>query len=157
MNLLAGKGDLDKDGYNVWFSFDAQKRDRLDQSGVDWLKDNDFRGLPGGKLVRTPTNYYNGNPTQRFPHAAGPAQDLDYGAVNPGKSGRIWAYNPAQYTTLMPGIERYHAALHGSYRLTPATELTPNSSTAPATAPRSSARRYPSPAACAPGTPPRNR
>ncbi|WP_225547037.1 TonB-dependent receptor plug domain-containing protein [Chromobacterium violaceum] len=122
VNLLAGKGDLDKDGYNVWLSFDAQKRDRLDQSGVDWLKDNDFRGLPGGKLVRTPTNYYNGNPTQRFPHATGPAQDLDYGAVNPGKSGRIWAYNPAQYTTLMPGIERYHAALHGSYRLNAATE-----------------------------------
>lgn len=122
VNLLAGKGDLDKDGYNVWFSFDAQKRDRLDQSGVDWLKDNDFRGLPGGKLVRTPTNFYNGNPTQRFPNAVGPTQDLDYGAVNPGKSGRIWAYNPAQYTTLIPGIERYHAALHGSYRLNAATE-----------------------------------
>ncbi|KUM01665.1 TonB-dependent receptor [Chromobacterium sp. F49] len=121
-NLLAGKGDLERDGYNVWFSFDAQKRDRLDQTDVSWLKDNDFRNQQGGSLVRNVTNYYNGAPTQRFPNAAGPLQDIDYGAVNPGKSGRVWAYNPALYTTLMPGIERYHAALRGSYRLNAGAE-----------------------------------
>ncbi|WP_233492806.1 TonB-dependent siderophore receptor [Chromobacterium sp. ATCC 53434] len=122
VNLLAGKGDLDQDGYNVWFSFDAQKRDRLIQSDVDWLRDNDFRGQPGGALVRTPTNYYNGKPTDRAPNAAGPLVDTDYSTLNPDKSGRVWAYNPARYTTLMPGIERYHAALHGSYRLNAGAE-----------------------------------
>ncbi|RBJ73198.1 TonB-dependent receptor, partial [Pseudomonas sp. MWU12-2534b] len=121
-NLLAGKGDLEQDGYNLWFAFDSQKRGRLDQTDVSWLKDNDFRSLPGGKLERSVTNYYGSDPTKRVPKAIGPPQDTDYAALNPDKSGRVWAYNPAQYTTLMPAIERYHAALHGSYRLNAASE-----------------------------------
>ncbi|KIA80386.1 TonB-dependent receptor [Chromobacterium piscinae] len=121
-NLLAGKGDLEQDGYNIWFAFDSQKRGRLDQTDVSWLKDNDFRGLPGGSLNRAVTNYYGSNPTNRFPKAVGPLQDTDYSTLNPAKSGRVWAYNPAQYTTLMPAIERYHATLHGSYRLNATAE-----------------------------------
>ncbi len=118
-NLQAGHGSLEEDGYNVWVAFDAQKRDRLDTRQVSWLKDSDFRNYPAGNLDRAVTNYYNNDPTQRFPSATGSLVDTDYATLNAAKNGRVWAYNPADYATLMPGIERYHAAIHGSFKLTP--------------------------------------
>ncbi|GGY15340.1 TonB-dependent receptor plug domain-containing protein [Paludibacterium paludis] len=121
LRLLAGHGSLEEDGYNVWFAFDAQKRDRLDKSQVAWLKDGDFRGYPGGDLNRNVTNYYGTDPTNRFPRVSGPLADTDYATINPEKSGRVWSYNPADYSTLIPGIERYHAALRGTLKLNAST------------------------------------
>ncbi|TCV92337.1 iron complex outermembrane receptor protein [Luteibacter rhizovicinus] len=116
-HLLGGSGDLAKDGYNIFFAVDGQERDRLDQDDVGWMRDNDFRDKPGGRLNWTPTNYYNNDATQGFANAVGPVRKVDYGAITPGKSGQVWAYNPAQYTTLMPKVERYHSVLRGTLKL----------------------------------------
>ncbi|WP_230427359.1 TonB-dependent receptor [Collimonas humicola] len=116
-NILAGKGDLDKDGYNVYFSLDGQQRQELRASDVNYLSNADFRGQPGGRLGWTPTNYYNNDPRQGFANAVGPVQRVPWGAITPGKQGDVWAYNPARYDTLMPAIERYHALLHGSLQI----------------------------------------
>ncbi|MFC5741997.1 TonB-dependent receptor plug domain-containing protein [Dyella tabacisoli] len=117
-HLLLGHGDIKKDGYNVFFAVDGTRRSQLQQSDVSWLRDNDFRDKPGGRLNWTPTNYYNNDPTQGFANAVGPVQRVPYGAITPGKGGEVWAYNPAPYTSLIPGVERYHAVLRATVKLT---------------------------------------
>lgn len=113
----AGHGDIKKDRYNIYFAFDAQQRDRLQQDDVSWLRDSDFRDKPGGTLGWVPTNYYNNRATDRFANAVGPVVLQPYGAISPGKTGDVWAYNPAQYNTLMPKVERYHSVLRGTFQL----------------------------------------
>ena len=117
-HLLLGQGDLKKDGYNLFFALDGTRSSQLNQDDVSWLRDNDFRDKPGGRLNWTPTNYYNNDPTQGFANAVGPVRKVSYGAITPGKSGDTWAYNPAQYTSLIPGVERYHAVLKATVKLT---------------------------------------
>ncbi|WP_410209894.1 TonB-dependent receptor [Aquirhabdus sp.] len=116
-HILAGKGDLNKDGYNIFFSLDGQQRDQLDQSDVSYLKDSDYRNQQGGRLNWNVTNFYNNDQTQGFAHAVGPVQRVPWSAVSPGKQGDVWAYNPAEYNTLMPSINRYHALLHGTLQI----------------------------------------
>ncbi len=115
--LQTGFGKLEADGYSVVLSVDAQQRDTLQQTDVAWLKDSDFRGNPSGALGWTPTNYVNGNPTQLLGGLQGPLQLQPYGAITPGKSGQVLAFNPAQYRTLIPGIKRVHASLRGTVRI----------------------------------------
>ncbi|AXI04163.1 TonB-dependent receptor [Aquirhabdus parva] len=115
--FLAGKGDLNKDGYNIFFSLDGQIREELDATDVGYLRDSDFRSKAGGRLNWTPTNYYNNDPTQGFSKAVGPVQRVPWGEISPGKKGDVWAYNPAQYDTLMPSINRYHALLRGTLQI----------------------------------------
>ena len=117
-HLLLGHGDLKHDGYNVFFAVDGTHSNQLNQDDVSWMRNSDFRNQPGGTLAWVPTNYYNNDPTQGFAHAVGPVRQLPYGAITPGQSGTVWAYNPAQYTTLIPGIERYHAVLKTTIRIT---------------------------------------
>ncbi|WUR13784.1 TonB-dependent receptor [[Empedobacter] haloabium] len=115
--LQTGFGTLDGDGYSVVFSVDAQQRDTLNQTDVAWMRGSDFRGNPSGTLAWTPTNYINGNPTQLLGGVQGPLQLQPYGAITPGKSGQVLAFNPAEYRTLIPGIKRVHAALRGTVKL----------------------------------------
>ncbi|GLQ99804.1 TonB-dependent receptor plug domain-containing protein [Dyella mobilis] len=117
-HILLGHGDIKKDGYNVFFALDGTRSNQLSQDDVSWLRNSDFRNQPGGTLAWVPTNYYNNDPTQGFANAVGPVQRVPYGAITPGMAGTVWAYNPAQYTTLIPGIERYHAVLKGTLKLT---------------------------------------
>jgi len=117
-HLLLGHGDVKKDGYNVFFALDGVRRNQLNASDVSWLRHSDFRDKPGGQLNWVPTNYYNNDPTQGFAQAVGPVQKVPYGAITPGKTGEVWAYNPAQYDSVMPGIERYHAVLRGTLKIT---------------------------------------
>ncbi|WP_243041632.1 TonB-dependent receptor [Dyella sedimenti] len=115
--IQAGYGDIRKDRYNVYFALDGQQRDRIDQGDVSWLREADFRGKPGGLLKWTPTNYYNGDPSDRFAEAVGPVNLQPWDAIKPGKAGEVWAYNPAQFTTLMPRVERYHGVLRGTVQV----------------------------------------
>jgi iron complex outermembrane receptor protein len=48
-NLTGGMGDLAKDRYNVYGTFDYYKRDLLQQSDSDFLHSRDMRGYPGGR------------------------------------------------------------------------------------------------------------
>jgi iron complex outermembrane receptor protein len=112
-----GWGQLQKDGYAVSWSLDAQKRDKLQQSDVSWLRDSDFRHQQNGSLAWVATNYFGTNPTNSFGGVQGPLQIVPYSAITPGKTGNVLAYNPAPYRTLIPGIERVHSALSGSLRI----------------------------------------
>ncbi|WP_266169520.1 TonB-dependent receptor plug domain-containing protein [Dyella subtropica] len=117
-HVLLGHGDVKKDGYNVFFAVDGTRSSQLNQNDVSWLAHNDFRNQPGGRLNWVPTDYYNNDPNQGFANAVGPVQKVPYGAITPGKNGETWAYNPAQYTSLIPGVERYHAVLRATVKLT---------------------------------------
>jgi len=117
LELRHGFGDLDKNGFNISLSFDALKRDRLDQSDVAWLRDNDFRGQPGGSLAWVATNYLGSDPTNKLGGPQGPLQLINYGDISPGKTGTVLAYNPAQFKTLIPGVERYHGSARATWRI----------------------------------------
>ncbi|MFZ6752111.1 TonB-dependent receptor [Undibacterium sp. Dicai25W] len=112
-----GWGKLQNDGYSIALSVDAQKRDKLQQSDVSWLRDSDFRNQANGSLGWVATNYIGTNQTKWLGGVQGPLQSVPYSAITPGKSGQVLAYNPAPYRTLMPGIERVHTALSGSLRI----------------------------------------
>ncbi|WP_349741984.1 TonB-dependent receptor plug domain-containing protein [Roseateles cavernae] len=120
--LRHGFGDLDRDRFNITLSFDALKRDRLDQGDVAWLRDNDFRREPGGTLAWVATNYLGSDPAHKLGGLQGPLQLVDQGAITPGKTGTVLAYNPAQYKTLIPGVERYHGSARASWRLSDEVE-----------------------------------
>lgn len=120
--LQTGFGSLAEKGWNLVFSVDAQKRDKLQQSDVSWMRDSDFRGNPNGTLAWTPTNYVNNDPTQFLGGAQGPLQLKPWGAITPGKSGNVLAYNPAEFRTLIPGVDRVHTALRGNLKINDNTE-----------------------------------
>ncbi|MBB4845756.1 iron complex outermembrane receptor protein [Paucibacter oligotrophus] len=117
LELRHGFGDLTADRYNLSLSFDAVKRDRLDQSQVAWLRDNDFRNQGGGSLAWVASNYLGSDPTNKLGGEQGPLKLVNYADISPGKTGTVLAYNPAQYKTLIPGVERYHASARGTYRI----------------------------------------
>lgn len=120
--LQTGFGKLDTDGYSIVFSIDAQQRDKLQQSDVAWMADSDFRGNRNGTLAWTPTNYFGSDPTRLLGGLQGPLQAQPYGAITPGKSGQVQAFNPAEYKTLIPGVKRVHSSLRGTLRLNPEHE-----------------------------------
>lgn len=115
--LQTGAGDLAEKGWSVVFSVDGTKRDKLQQSDVAWLRDSDFRDQRGGTLAWTPTNYFGTDPTRLLGGVQGPLALQPYAELTPGKSGQVLAYNPAQYKTLIPGIERLHSSLRGTLKL----------------------------------------
>ncbi|XLZ68084.1 TonB-dependent receptor [Massilia sp. SR12] len=121
--LQTGFGSLDEKGWNVVFSIDGQKRDKLQQSDVSWLRDSDFRGNPNGTLGWVPTNYYGtSDPTKQLGGVQGPLQVKNYGDITPGKTGSVLAYNAADYRTLIPGVERLHTSLRGNLKINETTE-----------------------------------
>ena len=115
--LQAGFGSLAKDGYSVVFSLDAQQRDKLQQDQVAWMAGSDFRGNANGALAWVPANYLNNDPTRLLGGQQGPLQLQPYGAITPGKSGTVQAYNNAQFKTLIPAISRIHSSLRGTLKL----------------------------------------
>lgn len=121
--LQTGFGSLDDKGWSVVFSLDAQKRDKLQQSDVSWLRDSDFRANANGTLGWVPTNYYGtSDPTRHLGGVQGPLQIKNYGDITPGKSGNVLAYNAADYRTLIPGVERVHTSLRGTLKIDDSTE-----------------------------------
>ena len=121
-SLQTGFGSLDGKGWSVVFSLDAMKRDKLQQSDVSWMRDSDFRGNANGALGWVPTNYYGTDPTKLLGGVQGPLQIKPYGAITPGKTGNVLAYNPAEFRTLIPGVERVHTSLRGTLKLNDTTE-----------------------------------
>jgi iron complex outermembrane receptor protein len=120
--LQTGFGSLAQDGYSVVFSIDAQQRNKLQQTDVDWMRGSDFRGNANGTLAWVPTNYLNNDPTRPLGGVQGPLQQQPYGTITPGKSGQVLAYNPAEYKTLIPAVSRIHSSLRGTLKLNEDTE-----------------------------------
>ena len=120
--LQTGFGKLQDDGYSVVLSIDAQQRDKLQQSDVAWMRDADFRNQQRGSLGWAITNYAGSDPTRTLGGASGPLQLVDYGAITPGKTGQVLAYNPSPYKTLIPGIKRVHTAARATFKVNADTE-----------------------------------
>ncbi|OEZ56550.1 TonB-dependent receptor [Duganella sp. HH105] len=117
--LQTGFGSLAENGYSLVFALDAQQRSKLQQTDVDWMRGSDFRAEQNGSLAWVPTNYYGTDATRLLGGAQGPLRLTPYGAVSDGKQGQVLAYNPAEYKTLIPAVQRVHASVHGSLQLTP--------------------------------------
>ena len=117
--LQTGLGSLADNGYSVVFALDVQQRSKLQQDDVDWMRGSDFRNQPNGSLAWVPTDYYGTDATRLLGGAQGPLQLQPYGAISDGKQGQVLAYNPAQYRTLIPAVQRLHASLRGTLQLTP--------------------------------------
>ena len=120
--LQTGFGKLQDDGYSVVLAIDAQERDKLQQSDVAWMRGADFRNQQRGSLGWAITNYAGSDPTRTLGGAQGPLQLVDYGAITPGKTGQVLAYNPSPYKTLIPGIKRVHTAARATFRMNAETE-----------------------------------
>lgn len=128
--LFGGLGDLDHDGYNLFFSFDAYQRDRLDQNQRDLTKSGDYSSKPGGSLngwsaqgaryldsagVSHPLLDEQGNcPTGTVLRAS---QPID------GKAGNTCAYNLTSNFASMAGSERYQFFSSGNFKMAGDTEL----------------------------------
>ncbi|GAB3459411.1 hypothetical protein GCM10027321_17010 [Massilia terrae] len=70
-----------------------------------------------GTLAWTRTNYVNNDPPQFLGGAPGSLQLKPYGAITPGKTGNVLAYDPAQFRPLIPGVDRVHTALRGKLKI----------------------------------------
>lgn len=114
-NLLAGIGDLDRDGWNVLFGLDLLKRDRLDADQRAFTRSGDFRDRAGGRLAGWSTAGGNwlADPRNPKPFASCPGGSelrpySDFGSTLPGNA---CAFNAQPFKTLQPGAERIQASL----------------------------------------------
>ncbi|MET4617290.1 iron complex outermembrane receptor protein [Stenotrophomonas sp. 2619] len=114
-NLLAGIGNLERDGWNVLFGLDLLKRDRLDADERAYTRSGDFRDRAGGRLAGWSTAGGNwlANPRQPVPFAPCPTGSelrpySDFGSTLPGNA---CAFNAQPFKTLQPGAERLQASL----------------------------------------------
>lgn len=123
--LVGGFGDLDADRFNVLYSFEYFRRERLDQHERDLTASGIYSDQPGGR--------WNGWSAKgaRFLGANGASIPLLDGDGNcpegtvltasapiDGRAGNTCAFNLAPYTTLIPGTERYQGYVAGTYRIT---------------------------------------
>ncbi len=123
-NVFGGLGDLDRDGFNVFASFDGYTRDRLDQDQRDLTKSGDYTGKRGGSL--------NGWSAQgaRYLDSAGTSHPLldEQGncptgtvlraskAID-GRAGDTCAYSLTSNFPSMAGTERYQFFSSGTFKL----------------------------------------
>jgi iron complex outermembrane recepter protein len=120
VHLVHGFGDMRTDRYNVLATFDAARRDLLTYDGRDYLATQDFRDRPGGVLLWN-QNGGTYRTVPRQPFATCPANQVraltEFNVTS--IAGSVCAFNPAQYFTLFPGVERYHGSLGGRWELSP--------------------------------------
>ncbi|MEE7547254.1 TonB-dependent receptor, partial [Xanthomonas sp. Kuri4-1] len=121
--FIGGLGDLERDGYNLLFSFDAYNRDRLDQDERDLTRSGIYSDRPGGRWngwSAKGARYLVGGRSVPMLDAQGhcPAGTvLTASAPIDGLAGDTCAFNQAPYTTLIPSTKRYQAYTQGTFRL----------------------------------------
>lgn len=128
INLKAGFGNLDTDGYNVFFSVDAFHREPLFQDERDLTRSGDYTGQPGGGLngwaangarfirngVSVPLLDEQGNcPT---------GMTLRDSAPIDGRTGQTCAYSLVKDSMLVPDADRYQIFGSGTFRVSDSVE-----------------------------------
>ncbi|MFP7149767.1 TonB-dependent receptor, partial [Xanthomonas hortorum pv. gardneri] len=121
--FIGGIGDLDNDGYNILFSFDAYNRDRLDQDQRELTRSGIYTDLPGGRWngwSAKGARYLVGGRSVPMLDAQGncPAGTvLTASAPIDGLAGDTCGFNQAPFTTLIPSTKRYQAYTNATFRL----------------------------------------
>lgn len=126
--FIGGIGDLDSDGYNILFSFDAYNRDRLDQDQRALTRSGIYTDLPGGRWngwSAKGARYLVGGRSVPMLDAQGncPAGTvLTASAPIDGLAGDTCGFNQAAFTTLIPSTKRYQAYTNATFRLNDTVE-----------------------------------
>ncbi|MEQ4576426.1 MAG: TonB-dependent receptor, partial [Gammaproteobacteria bacterium] len=121
--FVGGIGDLERDGYNVLFSFDAYNRDRLDQDQRSLTRSGIYSDRPGGRWngwSAKGARYLINGASVPMLDANGHCPEgtvLTASAPIDGLAGDTCAFNQAPYTTLIPSTKRYQAYANGTFRL----------------------------------------
>lgn len=126
--LIGGIGDLDSDGYNILFSFDAYNRDRLDQDQRALTRSGIYTDLPGGRWngwSAKGARYLIGGRSVPLLDAQGNCPTgtvLTASAPIDGLAGDTCGFNQAPFTTLIPSTKRYQAYTNATFRLSDTVE-----------------------------------
>lgn len=127
--IVAGRGDLEADGYNVFLSLEGYTRNRLDQDQRDLTKSGIYTDLPGGRWngwSAKGARFLVNGASVPFLNAQGQCPEgmvLTASAPIDGLAGNTCAINLAPHTTLIPSTDRYQAYLSGTRRLTSEIEI----------------------------------
>ena len=116
-NLRVGFGDFASQGYNVFATASAYKRDELLFSQRTNTEGQDYRNLPDGILAYDLSNQYRKAPRGPFPTCG--TNGLP-GEVNTGTAGLGCYYNDASQLALLPGAVRANFTATGNLRLSDA-------------------------------------
>lgn len=126
--LIGGFGDLDRDRFNVLYSLDYYKRERLDQDQRELTRSGIYSG-PGGRWngwsakgarflvggVSVPLLDADGNCPQGTTLV--PSAPID------GLRGDTCGFNLAPYTTLIPATERLQGYANATWRVSDNVEV----------------------------------
>jgi iron complex outermembrane receptor protein len=136
-SLTGGKGDLAKDGYNVFFNFEALKSDevRYGERSRQWIGDDDTRryGYDIGGSFFTPSGYIVpgaassslvGNVRVGANYVSLPGCGTKFPTLTPADPGGGCLYNASQlYRSMLPGLEGYNLFGRGTLKLSGNNEL----------------------------------
>ena len=121
--LVGGTGDLETDGFNLLFSFEAYNRERLDQDQRGLTRSGIYTGQPGGRWngwSAKGARFLVDGASVPLLDAQGNCPDgmvLTASAPIDGLEGDTCAINLAPHTTLIPSTERYQAYVNGTLRI----------------------------------------
>lgn len=114
--LSGGYGDLDKDGFNIWFAADLQKNDKITAIQRDFGRTG---VIPDQGLVKTSGTTFPGNFTQgslagnpSLPNCAPP-----FSLYIPGTSTKTCRFDYTAYIDLVPETETKTALIKGTFKL----------------------------------------
>jgi len=135
--ITAGIGDLTKDKYNAFITFDYQKQENLEANKArSYMGSNDLRGIGWwdqrfGDPNTVSVGSLQGMVRQVNPATGGsPGPYTPLGTLCPGGAtsqtgqsavapGAYCLYDPKDWTDLIPEIERFNVFTRGSYNFTP--------------------------------------
>lgn len=125
--LVAGHGNINRDGYNVTVSLDVLERDGLNADERRLTRTGDYRHKPGGRLAGWNSgagNYLDDPDNPRaFEQCPEGSEEIPRDAFTPGQSGTICGFNAQPFNTLQPEVSRKQFSAQATYVLNPAYEL----------------------------------
>ena len=140
-SITAGTGDLTKDRYNAYISFDALKQNAIkltDRGGYIGGQDLTFMGLPDTRNGAPPSGFGTGslvgslrpvNPATGGLVGGGPYTTLagcdpaNLTPSRPGDTGAFCRFNQKDYLDLIPESERFNIFGRAAYNLSNTTQL----------------------------------
>lgn len=124
--LVAGHGNLNRDGYNITVSLDVLERDELKADDRRLTRSGDYRHEAGGRLAGWQSsggNYLDDPQNPRaFEQCPIGSSELPWSDFTPGRDGSICAFNAQPFNTLQPEVSRKQFSAQLTYALSPSYE-----------------------------------